>query len=408
MTDRLTRIASLVLAFGFFISCSSLQPSTQQTSPTPDLSENQIRQQLDSINNKLQTSKQSADLLYRKGDLLTKLAQKQENPTQRNPIYRKAQQTLSEANKLYKDTQQPSTEKVQQLLKITWSNEHNQGVQTLQQDSTQGEPDFERAAAHFNNATTIIPDSAISYRLGAKAMYKNQQPQQAIQILEKARTTIDDVPVMLLEQLAFLYLESNQTPKAVEVYEQAESFSSKNLNLLHGLSNAYISSGDHRKAVELLKRLVDDEPGNVIYGQSLATEFYFLAEQKLGDITTNMREGRAIESTDYSEADSLLAQAEAQFEQTLERNPNDQDLKLSFARFYQNSASKYQQLLPFVKQEKKQPIEKNLKRYVRESIPLLEQVVGQRPDEQRIWQNLYQAYSFLGMEQKAQNAKSNL
>lgn len=408
MYNRFTRIASLVLAFGFFISCSSLQPSTQKTSSTSNLSEKQLRKKIDSVDQQLKNNQPSPKLLYRKGDLLTMLARKQKQPDQRSSIYSKAQQSLSKAAELYRDTPQEETEKVQELLKVTWSNEHNQGVQTLQRDSTKGSPDYKRAAAYFNNATIIIPDSAISYKMEAKALYKNQQPQEAIKVLEKARTNIEDMPALLLEQLAFLYLENNQPQKAVQIYEQAESFSNQNLNLLHGLSNAYISAGNHRKAAELLQQLVKRKPDNVIYGQSLATELYFIAEQELENVIPNIREGNPINETDYSKADSLLAEAEEQFKRTLAKNPKDQDLMLSFARFYQNSASKYQQILPFVKQENKAPIESSIKRYVSESIPLLEKVVGERPNEQQIWQNLYQAYSFLGMEQKAQNAKSNL
>ncbi len=408
MFNRLTRIASLVLAFGFFISCSSLQSSTKQTNTASNLSEKQLREQIDSVDKQLQDNQQSPDLLYQKGNLLTKLARKQEDPAQRSSLYSEVHQSLFKAAQLYRNSTAADTEKAQELLKVTWSNEHNQGVQTLQHDSTEGHPNFERAAAHFNNATIIIPDSAISYKMEAKTFYKNQQPGKAIKVLEEARNKIDDMPSMLMEQLAFLYLESNQTEKAVQVYEETESFSTVNLNLLHGLSNAYISAGDHRKAAALLTQLVERKPENVIYGESLATELYFIAKQELENVIPNMREGNTITETDFSNADSLLNRAEKQFRKTLDKNPKDQELMLSFARFYQNSASKYQQLLPFVKQENKVPIESSIKKYVSASIPLLEKVVGQRPDEQRIWQNLYQAYSFLGMEEKAQNAKSNL
>jgi tetratricopeptide (TPR) repeat protein len=403
-----TRIASLVLAFGFFISCSTLEPN-QQTTPSTDksLTESEIHNQLDSVDEQLKNDADDAELFYRKGELLTKLANKQA-PSDRGTIYGRAHSSLARATELFTGTPEASSEKAQELLKVTWSNEHNQGVQVLQTDTSGAAPSYELAASHFENATTIIPDSAVSYKMGAKAMYKNQQPERAIQILEDARTAVDRIPSEMLEQLAFLYLETGQTQNAVAVYEEAESFSDQNLNLLHGLSNAYISSGEHQQAAELLQQLIEQKPENVIYGQSLAKEFYFLGADKLKDVTARLRSGQPLEASGFPEADSLMQAAQDRFSKTLSKNPKDQDLTLSFAQFYQNSASKYQQLLPYVETDNKSKVVTKIKQYVTKSIPLLEQLAGQRPDAQGVWKNLYQAYSYLGMQDKAQNAKSNL
>ncbi len=72
------------------------------------------------------------------------------------------------------------------------------------------------------------------------------------------------VSTLLLEQLAFLYLENDQPRKAIEIFEQAESFSDQNLNLLHGLSNAYINAGEHKKAVDLLYQLIESKPDRTL------------------------------------------------------------------------------------------------------------------------------------------------
>ncbi len=394
-----TRIASLVLAFGFFIGCSTLQSSNSNA--PQDLSAKELQQRIDSLDQQIDSGEVTPDLLFQKGKFLTELAQKQSDPGRRATPYTEARKALTEANELYQ-----GSEKVQGLLKVTWSSEHNEGVKILQSDTT-GSPDFSRATAHFNNATIVIPDSAVSYQMKARAFYRNQQEQQAINTLEKARENVDDVSTLLLEQLAFLYLENDQPRKAIEIFEQAESFSDQNLNLLHGLSNAYINAGEHKKAVELLDQLIENKPENIVYGQTLAMELYFIASEELDAIASDAEENENIDQAKFSSVDSLLERSENQFERILEENSEDEELRLSFAKFYHNSASKYQQLLPHVDASTKEQIEQKIEQYLSSSIPLLEQLAEQRPEEKEIWQKLFQAYSYLGMEEKARNAKSN-
>ncbi|WP_445664611.1 tetratricopeptide repeat protein [Fodinibius sp. AD559] len=406
MIYHITRIASFVLAFGFFISCSTLQSANQESTTTEPLSERQIQQQIKSLDEDISSNPGQADLYFQKGNLLTRLAQKKENPSERVSPYTNARQVLDRASELYNNAPNPEN-KVSNLLKITWSLEHNKGVKWLQGENIQ-QPNYDKAVAHFNNATIVIPDSAISYKMKARALYKSQQPQQAIKTLEKAQQKIDNPPALLLEQLAYLYLENNNPRKAIRVYEQAESFSDKNLNLLHGLSNAYINAGDHQKAIALLERLIKNEPQNLIYGQSLATELYFLGKSKLDSVAAALKNGDSFNETAFDSVDTLLSKAEEQFNQIAEANPGNLDIQERTATFYYNSASQYQKLVPLVSDEYQEQLQEEIKQYVSASVPLFENLVEQDQQNQEIWQKLFQAYSILGMEQEAENAKANL
>ena len=198
MIHSYTRIASLVLAFGFFISCSTLQSSTQQSATTEKLSEQQIQQQIRSLDENISSNPEKADLYFKKGKLLTKLAQKKEDPTERVSPYTNARHVLNRAVNLYDNTaDSESKDKVSDLLNVTWSLEHNQGVKLLQADNVD-KPNYEAAIAHFNNATVIIPDSAVSYTMKARTLYKNQQQKEAIETLEAARNNIETPPALLL------------------------------------------------------------------------------------------------------------------------------------------------------------------------------------------------------------------
>ncbi|MDZ7660698.1 tetratricopeptide repeat protein [Fodinibius sp.] len=406
MIHYYTRIASLVLAFGFFISCSTLQPSNQESANAANLSEQQIQQQIKSLDKDISSNPEQADLYFQKGKLLTQLAQKKEDPSERISPYTIARQVLDRAENLYDNTAD-SENKVSDLLNVTWSLEHNQGIKLLQ-DKNAGQPNYERAIAHFNNATVVIPDSAVSYTMKARTLYKNQQQKEAIKTLETARKKIENAPTLLLEQLAFLYLENNNPKKAIRIYEQAESFSSRNLNLLHGLSNAYINAGEHQKAVELLEQLIKDEPQNIVYAQSLATELYFLGKSKVDSVTAALKQGDSLDETAFDSVDTLFSQAKEQFNKISDANPGNLEIQERTATFYFNSASQYQKLLPLVSEEHQKKLQEKIKQYLSASIPLFENLAEQGQKNKEIWKKLFQAYSILEMEQEAENAKANL
>ena len=406
MIHYYTRIASFVLAFGFFISCSTLQSSNQESATSENLSEQQIQQQIKSLDKDISSNPNQADLYLKKGKLLTKLAQKKENPSERVSPYTNARHVLDRAANLYRNTAD-SEDKVSDLLNVTWSLEHNQGIKLLQEENVE-KPNYERAIAHFNNATIVIPDSAISYTMKARTLYKNQQQKEAIKTLETAREKIENPPVLLLEQLAYLYLENNAPKKAIGIYEQAESFSNKNLNLLHGLSNAYINAGEHQKAIKLLKQLLEDEPQNIVYGQSLATELYFLGKSKIDSVASTLKHSDSLDDTAFESIDTLLSNAEERFNKISDANPGNPEIQERTATFYYNSASQYQKLVPLVSDEHQEQLQEKIKQYLSASIPLFENLVEQGQQNQKIWKKLFQAYSILEMEQEAENAKANL
>lgn len=407
MQITFTRIAVpfVGIAFGFFIGCSTLSSSQDQIQPD-ELTEKEIKAELTSVNKKLEDSQENADLYYHKGYLLSEYAQKLEEPSERTSTYKELQAALNKAENLFSEANLPSgRQKVDELLKVTWSGEHNMGVQIMQSDKTLEGNDFDKAATHFQNATVILPDTSISYKMEAQAHYKNGKPMQALTALEQAKQNIDELPPEMLEQMAFLYLETDQPQKAVAVYEEAESFSANNLNVLHGLANAYISAGEHEKAVRLLSDLVKNEPDNIIYGRALATEYYHLGSNTLSKAsnsdTTNSEEDKLL-----AKADSLFDNARQQFERLRSGNPENQELQIASAQFYQNTAAKYQKLLPEVSEDQKDDIEESIRSYLNTSISIYEKLVRQNPDSKTYWKNLYKAYSYLGMSDKAEEAKS--
>lgn len=413
MIDFNTRIASLVLAFGFFFGCSTLKNTPDlpaNPSATDQLSEAQFEQYLAGINQKIADNRQSPVLYYQKGALLTRWAQQRQNPEQRTPLYTKADQALSTADSLSDSNATMDNSRrrdIDQLRKVAWSNEHNQGITALQHASNPD--DYRKAAVYFTNATAIMPDSIASYKRASKAYYKGNQPQKAVAALESARQKADPLPTEITESLAFLYFQTGQYQKAIEAYKRARTQRNHSYNLMHGLANAYMKAQEHRQAVGLLEQLVNQRPGNLTYRYSLASEAYQAARQQLQNIAQDLEKDHAFNIPVFQLADSLFNIAKIQY-RYLRRNqvPNDK-ATFKLAQFYQNKAAAYQSLLPYVNRSRSEEITSIITQSVSSSIPLLEQLTRKNSNRSKqLWQYLYRTYSYLGMQEKAQNAKSKL
>lgn len=406
MKHRFTRITTPVIlgvVFGFFYGCSSLlQNNNDQSSAATQPTVEEIESELSQTRQQLESSPENPDLYYQKGYLLGELARMKE-PLQRNPLYSEMNRSLDKALGFYSGSR-PGKEKIDELLKVSWSNEHNQGVQIIQTDSTLTSEDYYKAAVHFNNATTILPDSSISYKLEARAYYLNHQPQKAITTLEKARQEIDPLPPSLLEQLAFLYMENDEPEKAVQTYENSESLPGDNLNTIHGLANAYIAAGQHRKAVGLLRNLASEKPDNIIYARSLGIELYFLGNKQLDSLITASPADSSRIDTLLATVDSLYGRAEYHLSRIYKQNPENTDMIQSLADFYQNAAAGLQKSKMAVSPTREQGLESTIREYLNNSIPLLIKLTELQPDTTGHWQTLYNTYRYLGMEEKAREA----
>ena len=401
-------LVQIGIAFGFFIGCSvfqSISNSESERGSPPTAAE--LEQRLNEINSELTADPDDAEAYYQKGRVLNMLAHRYNAPEQRTGYYRQLRQALQKSGSLFDaSTNRRGSEKVDELQKVSWSYEHNQGVEILRTDSTLISSDFTRAAAHFNNAITIIPDSAVSYKMKAQAHYRNHQVDQAIETLEAGYNRIEQPPSSLLEQLAFLYLEEKQHRKAIELYEKAESFSDKNLNLIHGLANAYIMAGEHAGAAELLQALVESQPENVIYLESYGTELYKLGIQAYDSLMAAATDSSEVRQY-YRRANSLVDRAANRLREAFELNQENIGLKRQLAYVYQNQAAHLKQAKSRLGASLQPEIEQKIEASLSSAISLFEELVNQDPDQTQLyWMQLYRAYAYLGMQQKATEAKA--
>lgn len=409
MINFITRMAGLVLAFGFFIGCSVLQNTEQQSAESPGiLSEQEFEEYLREVEKQISTNP-TADLYLRKGNLLIEWAQQQSDPQQRTEFYHQADLALTKSDSLADTlTNSGLKDEINQLRQVVWSSEHNEGVQYLQ--DAQSKDKYRQAGEHFTNASAIMPDSSSSYEMATRAFYKADESQRAITLLEEAQSRLQPPPVQLLESLAFLYMETGNAQKAAQTYKQALNQVNFSFNLMHGLANAYIESKEHQKAADILRQLVEKQPNTIRYRKVLAKELYQGGEKQIQTIIDNVEVNQSLDQSNFAQADSLFNNAEKQYSYLIDNHSEDIDMDLYYetAQFYQNTAAYYQKILPHLNNQMEKEISDTINTYLSTSLPLLEKLAEEEQPRQQIWQQLYQTYSYLGMEEEAMNVKDNL
>lgn len=336
MIRHIARMTSLVLAFGFFFGCTVLEnlgggEETVRARPDSD-----PRTELREVNSRLDEGDDSPQLYYRKGQLLQELARGEEDPSERTALYRRMRASLEEGRRRAGGGDRFTEEEIDELLKVSWSSEHNRGLQHTGADSSRFRQDFDRAAAHFRNAIAIIPDSAVTYRLKAETHYRSGEAEQALSTLEEARQNISELPEPMVEQLGFLYMEQSAYDKAISVYEEARPLTVFKPGIARALANAYMQAGRHREALEVLRRLHENAPGEGRYALTLATEYYFAGRALLESPPSPPADTSA-----YRRADALFREAEERFRRLTEEQPDDTALRRQIADFYQNVATLY-------------------------------------------------------------------
>lgn len=398
MSYPIARMSCLVLAFGLLIGCSTLQDLTGgPDSRAVEAGGGDPELELADLNRRIENGEADALTYYRKGEILQERARAMTEPAPRQPLYRDMRQALLEARRRPDDGEDAGTaERADELLKVSWSNEHNSGLQQSGADSSRTGTDPGRAVAHFRNAITIIPDSLSSYRLKARTHYRNGQPAEAIATLEDARGRIAPLPPEIMEQLAFLHFEQENYEEAIAVYREAGAAQSDNRNMVHGLANAYIQAGRHAEAIPLLQDLAESRPGTLSYALSLGTELWFAGLAHL-----EQAGAPPLQEADYRRADSLFRRAEALYGELVEDRPEDENLRRQFAHLCQNVSLLYRDHagLPGAPQQMLQGL---ITHYLESSLPHLVFLSDREESgEGEYTRRLISVYTWLGMEEQA-------
>lgn len=410
---------SLALAFGlFFVACTQ-EPTVQEAKL--NLDKENYKKALSAANKAIDENSNAPEPYYYKGLIHYRIAKQKTDPSERIDNYRNMREAFTGALQRYEEAETQSSEKedIKPLLRSAWSEEHTSGTRIIDTDSSLAEGLMNNAIAHLKNATIIIPDSTTSYQALGNAYYRDGDISGAVNSFEDMVQQDSSKKQDVLQKLAFLYLEKGDADKATEYYQMAETTFENDLNIIHGLANAYISRNNHAKAIPLLRDLNERSPRNIEYHLALGTELYYMAKAKMDSVTAlypqykNEGDSAGVSKMEQKidTIRSLIQEAEKHMTEAAKLDDGNVEILSSVASFHQNSANLYKQLLnKELSENEKAGLDKRIRSHLEAAIPHLRTITETREDTKKYWGQLFQIHSYLGNSGKAEEAlqKSNL
>lgn len=324
-------------------------------------------------------------------------------------------------------------EEIGEYITSFWAEEHNAAIGYLTDDSVRATVDNpERyAIGHLESATTIQPDSALSYIVLASTQFNQGNTPQAIETYEMAIERLDVPEQDDYEFLISLYLNQEQYDKAFDMTQRAREDYPENTQFVQFLADIYIQRGDVDQAISIIEDLIEADPENPQYYRVLGTQIYqnvsainsevaelysqaFDLEREIRSLSGDGREEAEEELEDVrnridelqEESSELTDIAVENMEQVVELLPEDDDAYNILGIIYQNKAANlFEQRNSIVDDsEMVQELDTDAREALQQARRYYERAAEINPDVPEYWESLFQVYTTLGMEEEAREA----
>lgn len=394
-----SRLASLALVIGIFFAYSCSSTEQIATSEKEMLDDTEVySQELDRINAYLSEDPNNDSLILEKANVLEKLALSYSSPQPRNVIY----QNIRDLKESPNTSLTLKNNELNELLVRNWNNEQSKGVELLQGNEQNLEDDtFNTVVAHFENAITLIPDSTVTYTLLATTYYRNGLIINAIDKLKEAENFYDEPNPELKEKLAFLYLESGDIEQSIELYKMLTDAHPDDAHLKHGLANAYMLNNQHVEAVDKLRALAEQYPTRYNYLESLATELFYIFRDELNYAQNMSSNSGEIEKTIQNALDKM-EEVESIYDTLSEKLPQNEQNVFRMASTFKN-ASALLSSISNIDKHLQTELSERITHYLEMSKQYWERLIEISPDNTDYYNNLYQVYLKLEMNEEAEN-----
>lgn len=417
----------VLLACGLFFGCKTVKNGgLSENGPN---SEKGYETALTSANKSIREHPNNPDSYYYKGLILDKLAHSKTDPQRRQPIYAQMRTSLLRARDLYKTNGRQSSkdfQNIDHILSEDWSNAHNKGVGILKRDSSLSKDSLQLALSYIQNAITIIPDSAISFRVEADIYYHLGDLDRSIQATKTAMSNDTSDSDEYLQRLAFLYMENQQYDNAISSYKELLQYHPGDVNSLKGLTNAYLGLGDHQNAASVLQDLSQRDEKNPQYHLAYGVQLFNISQNYLDSLTViqktiadstadtvykGLPDSVLTDSANIVEetANNYINNAESQLLAAQKLDSTDTSTLYSLGSFYEDTAAKLIVIKEYLTSPGKvEEYDGRIRDLLQKSLPYLEQVVQNEPSKKKYWKALYKIYRYLDMKDKADQALSKL
>ncbi|MEQ9310863.1 MAG: tetratricopeptide repeat protein [Balneolaceae bacterium] len=362
---------------------------------------------------------------YYKGVVLGKMADAEPIISNRKPIYSDMRAALDEASLLYAVQEKPGDE-AEQILPLvleTWSIEHNAAIPYATNDSVMSsvENPLDLAIAHLVNATTINPDSTLSYDVLAQVYYMNSEFENAAVSLTRVIELEEMGLASEYDRLGSYYFLSEQPEKAVAAIEEGLEIYPDSISLIQKLADGLFQIDRTEEALRIMDRLVESEPDNARYHLVIGTRVYQRVLNLSDTYTENSDKIYDLERNDGSDAEinALKSQnetLESEINQLTDRAEKelliaselDATIPSTFNTLgilYQNkSASLFDKRNNTVDNDEAAKFDEMAKEEAKKAMTYYERATELDPDNTSYWGSLFRIYTLLDMRDKAEAA----
>ncbi|NIT60493.1 MAG: tetratricopeptide repeat protein [Aliifodinibius sp.] len=373
---------------------------------------------------------------YYKAVALGELGRSKEDPTERTEYYKQMNDAFETA-KSVADTSENVPSEINNIsgVKVAiWQTEFRRGVDLATNDSVRSsvENPMEQSLHHLRNATKVQPDSASSWNVLAQIAARNNEFEEAVSSKEKYMKMIPESKIDTVDYLHLgnYYYNLDKHDKVVEVFENGQERYPGSERIASALADAYGRVGKDQKAIATLEKLVEQDPENPQYRLVMGTKIYQQAMRIRDTLGTNSQEimklQKKFNQADQSKKDEIKSKieslsseneqlmdemveltdrAEKEIKVALEHRPNDPAAYETLGVIYQNKAKTYfDRRNRTTDNEEAARLDKIGKENIRQAMKYYEKAVELDPDNESYWRSLFQIYTFLGMDEKAQEA----
>ncbi len=362
---------------------------------------------------------------YYKAVILGKMAEAEQVITDRKPIYSEMRSNLETAEELFDAQEKPSVEiaEVTPLILNTWGNEHNEGIKYATDDSVMATVDnpLELSIAHLVNATTINPDSVLSFDVLAQIYYMNQDYVSAAEAITTAMELQETPPASEYDRLGSYYFLSDQPDKAVAAMREGLEIYPDSVSLVQKLADGLFQIDRTEEALEVMNGLVETDPYNARYYLVIGSRVYQRVLTLSDQYTENSDKIFELQRNDGDEAEinALEAENEALDAQITELTDTAEEALLKSAELddtipatfntlgvlYQNkSAGLFEKRNNTVDNDEAARYDELARDEARKAMVNYEKAAELDPDNTTYWSSLFRIYTLLDMREEAEAA----
>ncbi len=425
----------VALLMGLFISCASTNPYADEAQS--NIQNNNFEAALESAEEAITNHPDDPLGYYYKAVALGEIGAEQEDPSTRTEYYERMNEAFEEAREVASKLESTPNEieNISAIKGVIWRTEHNRAVNLATDDSLKKTVDdpLGDAVIHLQNATTVAPDSSLSWDVLSQVSAMNNDFSKAAQAKEKYMGMVHDTSITEQDylQLAGFYYSEDNLDKVLEVLEKANDQYPESEEITSNLADIYMNTGNPEKSIATVEELVRQNPENPQYHLVLGTQVYQSALKLNDQINENFdqifqlkqqaQQASGSESQEIKDKIDKLEQENQELEQemnkltdraeeelniVLEHREDDASAYNTLGVIYQNKAKAlFDKRNNTLDNQKSNEFDNQAKEMLEEAMDNYQKAAEIDPDNQEYWEKLFSIYVALGMDEKAEEAR---